>query len=120
MRVLIDEPHYRGHTNCSANYNTCKFFYPANDFELFHQLSQFMCLFVNPMMFARLECCPRSAMAYGLLRDFDVAGEYKDVARSPRRQVLRKLESQLAYTDQLTSLQFIWRPSTTTTPSSVL
>ena len=22
MRVLIDEPHYRGHSNCSANYNT--------------------------------------------------------------------------------------------------
>jgi hypothetical protein len=24
MRVLIDEPHYRGHTNCSASYNTGK------------------------------------------------------------------------------------------------
>jgi hypothetical protein len=24
MRVLVDDPHYRGHTNCSANYNTGK------------------------------------------------------------------------------------------------
>lgn len=24
MRVLIDEPHYRGHSKCSANYNTGK------------------------------------------------------------------------------------------------
>jgi hypothetical protein len=24
MRVLVDEPHYRGHTNCSANYSTGK------------------------------------------------------------------------------------------------
>lgn len=60
MRVLVDEPHYRGHTNCSTNYNT---------------------------------------------------GLYPMVSNSPlaeqKNSVLRQLEGQLAYMDQLTSLQYM-------------
>lgn len=104
-RFLIDEMHYRDHTNCSQGYRSG---------VLILHLRSVVAQPDDEMLLQSFECALQTLCECAADVDSLVslpAGIYPDVANSPlaeqKNAALRRLASQLAYMDQITFMRFM-------------